>query len=667
MSPIPARGKLSAVEMTAKPIVLPMKASTREKISFLVALAAILVAGFGARLAGIEVLSLWVDEGFTWEVARQGPRAILVALATYDNHPPLHYLLLWAWMSLAGSSELALRFLSVACGIATVALVGWIGRRLFGPIAGLVAAAILALSPFHVWYSQEARSYALLALLASAAMATFILAVERGGRYRWAALAILDALALYTHYYAAFVLAAQGLTALALVVPSLTRRTKDDLAAGRAALLGFLAAAVGAAALFSPWLVALYMQYQRAPHDYAPPIGLISVARNIVTTFAVGEVAPSLGSALVLSLLAFATLGAFLAAVRPKAGPTGRALIILWLLAPIALPFLLATIVHLDLRVAGRMYYIVGLPAYCLLIGRGVAGLGELFVGGKLAAAHGTLLAALVSLALLIGSAVALDHQRATRDKEDFRGVAAYIADREWPGDVIVLNAEYTFRPFNYYYDGASVWHRAVVGDDARVDAALREQTAGASRAWLVLSHDNITDPQGKVRGWLRAHGLPVDESWLNGVGVVCYSLEAHPSFEPVTLGQTLDIGFGGVARLAGAEVPASVPAGGVARLVFAWQSVAPAGEDYHAVALLEDSAGQVRAQMDKIPVAGEYAPTAWKPGEYLVDRMRLDVPRDLPPGEYRLRLFLYATSSGKPLATTTGDDRPIIGTIAIQ
>jgi outer membrane biosynthesis protein TonB len=92
-----------------------------------------------------------------------------------DQHPPLYYALLHGWMRLVGDSEFAVRTLSALFGTLTVPVIYRLARRIAGKTAGLLAALILAVSPFHVRFAQEARMYTLLAL--EAALALYAVAI----------------------------------------------------------------------------------------------------------------------------------------------------------------------------------------------------------------------------------------------------------------------------------------------------------------------------------------------------------------------------------------------------------------------------------------------------------------------------------------------------------
>jgi len=129
---------------------------------------------------------------------------------TSESTPPLYYVLAWAWSHLFGVHEFGLRSLSALFGTATVPVAYLAGRELAGRRTGVAVAAIVAVNPLLVWYSQDARAYALLVLLSTAAL-LFFLRARRTGAARdlgwWAA---FSALALATHYFAVFPLAIEA-------------------------------------------------------------------------------------------------------------------------------------------------------------------------------------------------------------------------------------------------------------------------------------------------------------------------------------------------------------------------------------------------------------------------------------------------------------------------
>jgi len=202
------------------------------------ALALVCAAGAALRFATLDLQSLWYDEAVTAQLMRSDLPGLLAAIADSESSPPLYYLLAWLWTHLSGTGEVGLRSLSALLGTATIAVVWALGRRLGGDRAATIAALLVAVNPLLVWFSQEARAYALLALLAALSALLWLRALQRPGAGRAAAWALVAAMALATHYYAVFLVVPQALW-LVLRVPA---------ARVRAAALVPLAAALAALA-----------------------------------------------------------------------------------------------------------------------------------------------------------------------------------------------------------------------------------------------------------------------------------------------------------------------------------------------------------------------------------------------------------------------------------
>ena len=118
---------------------------------------------FALRVYRLGDQNVWWDEGLAvWAVRHSFVETTLWTAG--DVHPPLYFWLLWPWVRLAGESEFAARYLTVMVAMLTVAAMAPLGRRLGGRTVGVAALWLLALSRFHVWWSQEMRMYALAAL-----------------------------------------------------------------------------------------------------------------------------------------------------------------------------------------------------------------------------------------------------------------------------------------------------------------------------------------------------------------------------------------------------------------------------------------------------------------------------------------------------------------------
>ena len=138
--------------------------------------ALIFAAALALRVWHITAECPWYDEIITLRYLNAPSLADFLASVRLENGavPPLYLALEYGWARLAVPSETSLRLLSVAFGELTVVMTYLMGRRLFGHVAGCVAAAGLAVNASHVVYSQEIRMYALTTLLAAISAYTFL-------------------------------------------------------------------------------------------------------------------------------------------------------------------------------------------------------------------------------------------------------------------------------------------------------------------------------------------------------------------------------------------------------------------------------------------------------------------------------------------------------------
>jgi len=159
--------------------------------------------------------ALWLDEALSVNIAGLPLSEMRTALEQ-DGHPPLYYAILHFWIELFGTGDAAVRSLSAVFGLATVVVVWFLGRRRGGPVMGWILVAIVAVSPFAVRYSNEARMYSLVMLLV--ALGWFVLddIVVRGRATigRFIGLALVTAALLYTHNWAYHLLATVGVVVL---------------------------------------------------------------------------------------------------------------------------------------------------------------------------------------------------------------------------------------------------------------------------------------------------------------------------------------------------------------------------------------------------------------------------------------------------------------------
>jgi mannosyltransferase len=181
----------------------------------------VLIVVFGAalRIYQIDRESLWLDEAFSYWMARSTPSDILIASATSETNPPLYFLALHYWIKVFGESDKAIRLLSATFGALAIPVVYRIGQLLFNERLGLLAALFLSVSGFHIQYSQEARAYSLYFFVAALSVYFSTLFYKRRTLSRSIGYIITTALLLYSHDTGLFTFAAVVCFYLVLAKP----------------------------------------------------------------------------------------------------------------------------------------------------------------------------------------------------------------------------------------------------------------------------------------------------------------------------------------------------------------------------------------------------------------------------------------------------------------
>lgn len=211
----------------------------------------VLLIAAALRIGTLRHEAVEGDELFSRRVATLPPLEGVTAVKEDLVHPPLYYLLLRAWIMVWGADATGIRSLSIAFGIASIALLGAFGRRsptLRTP--ALLAASMVAVNDTHIFYSQQARSYSLYTFLI-ALLLYWLLFLENNHTKRWFWIlgTLLMTTVLYTHYVGALFIAC---TVAAIQLSDVPRRIK--CAAALAAALSFV--------LFLPWVASVLGVYR---------------------------------------------------------------------------------------------------------------------------------------------------------------------------------------------------------------------------------------------------------------------------------------------------------------------------------------------------------------------------------------------------------------------
>jgi mannosyltransferase len=370
----------------------------RDGRGYLYAVAALTAFAALIRFSTLDVQSFWLDEGLTVHEVRMGFGDMLNQIRAHEATPPLYFVVAWLWAKVFGSGEVGLRSLSALLGTATVPVACLAGASLVSRRAGVMTAALVCVQPLLVWYSQEARAYALLVLLAALSFLFFVRALRHPGRLDLVLWALVSALALATHYFAVFLILPEAIWLL-LAAP---RR--------RAAAVATAGVAATASALV-PLLLT-----QRGNTDTATwGVDQLHRLGGFPKQFLLGESGPRIDNPVVVgALVGLTVLGLWLLVARGKGRPRrGGLTAIAVCTTTIGMPLVLA-IGGID-YFSARYVSIAVLP---LAIG--------LAAGFSAARAGPVAAAALCLLSLGVLLVVPLDRDL---QRDDWRGAAAALRE----------------------------------------------------------------------------------------------------------------------------------------------------------------------------------------------------------------------------------------------
>lgn len=485
-------------------------------------LPAIVALGGFLRFYQIGGKGLWLDEAFSIWMGRQPVGEMLGWLVNIDQHPPLYYTLLHFWMILGDSAATA-RSLSALFGAFTIPVIYLLGRRLSDgdEKTGLLAALILALSPFHVRFAQEARMYTLLALNASLALyalmrlltdsrsATALLGrqltnlwrVWRGGRsagcrrplptvetdLAWLSYIVFTTATLLSHNTAIFFPIAANILVLSLIL------IRSRLAASNL-LRNWLVAQAGVLLLWIPWLIPFVVQSTSVYREFWIPAPTWPIVAGTVGAF-LSDFLPRQARWLEVVWGLYAVL-ALLGLIRLRRRPARLVLLLVIFLTPFVGEWLvsLRRPIFYD-----RTLIWASIPLYLLL----AAGIRQLRYWPYV-------LIALLMIATVNG--LSLREYYVHFEKEQWDDAAAFVAGRVEPDDLILFNATWVQIPFDFYFrlHNCPVAEHGVPVDlfergilEPKMAASdlprLRSLTRGHRRVWLVYSHDWYTDPDSLI------------------------------------------------------------------------------------------------------------------------------------------------------------------------
>lgn len=521
----------------------------RSRLYYRIAASLLALTAFTMRAVSLDAQSLWRDEVDALRFATAPWPEMLASFVRPGWNGPLYFLLLRGWATLAGTSEYALRFLSLAFGVLGVPLAHVLGRRLFNRPAALLAALLAATSPYLAWYGQEVKMYTLVVALAVLAIYSLHRTVEDGRARWWAALTVATTLAFYLH-----ILAALFVPVLVLLYfawwPQRRRHWRGALIVLACLTLPYLPLA--------RWQVPLLFQARETGFGHYSLGEMAQILLNGWSTGITGW-GRFWVAALMAGLAVWGVVGPLSLSLSPACGEAGRRAgkrigsLLIWLLFPL----LAVWFVSLWQPLFTDRYLIWSAPAFYLLIALGLATLWRLGWGRWVALG--------LLIVVLISNGVNL-YQQATRPiKSDFRAAAAYVAnyrplappptvvphsltidgfhcylplvmaDFSAFDGLIIFQIPYARYSFDYYFpirgypwtEGPYTNWRAPDGSYlvSEADVAWRMQavTAGYNVVWLVATETAMWDERGLVKAWLDANMQPEAEAHFAYVEVYRY------------------------------------------------------------------------------------------------------------------------------------------------
>lgn len=604
----------------------------------------LLVLGCALRFHRLGEQSLWYDEGVAYNHALRSLPELIPHLQR-NVHVPAYFTLLGLWEDVAGASEFALRSLSAFFSLISVALTYALGARLFHPVAGLTAAAFVALNSFSIYYAGEARMYAMLTAIAAGSMLLFVVLLDAlcrqvPGRSRTQAiiaLGLINALGLYTHVVFALVL----LTQIALAIMWFgwswlsERQAAGSAAVSGRTLIACLYANALSLLLFSPWIPTAAGQVLAQP-NIAAPVALDRLLPAIQGHLAFGSTFELTMGSMGFVVFFFLLFG-LLAPDRRGRALWHMLLPVFWVLISVG--------VYLSMNL-GLRYLRFLLPAQlavALWMGRGVWILATRRTSDRHTALRllPRLAAALAALSLLLAqfNGLPILYHHADFQRDDIRGLVRHIEGELREGDALIVSAAGFAEVLHYYYRAAApVYGLPITADAESTRAQVREIIAASDRMHVIFYGAREQDPEGIVEAALNRYAFEISDDWVGDLRYAQY-------VSPADFGQAraLDARFGNHILLASAALSAEAALpGDVLQIQLAWITDVAIETRYKVFVQLLDAGGFLAAQRDSEPGGGLAKTINWQPGAPVLDNHALALPRDLPPGDYTLIAGLY-------------------------
>ena len=468
-----------------------------------------IVVVFGAvlRLHTIGFDSFWLDEAITmYFIHTMTFQQLITELPKVQPHLPLYYLLLKAWVSVTGTEEGTVRVLSAVFSIASIPVLYALGKRLYGFQEGAIAALLLTVSPFQIYYAQEARMYSLLAFLTVASYYCFLRYLASKKNTELALYVSSTFFLAYTHVFGFFIIASQGLYLLWIE----WTKTEDWRVYLREIGRVYIPVGVGAAPAVGMIAVKVFIPHSygsgnQVRHIPAPPNwhDIISA----YTHFTVRHSHPPMSIAVQVGLLVGIAGVLFVPSYllsRQKSLFTWN-----WLLAPTLISIILSYLVQ-------PIFF----PKY--LIGCSIA-LFLIFARGVTLIPRPNIQTILL-IVVLFNSVALNSYQFTHHQKREFESAAQFVQRGYSPQDLIIVDKRKVTSPFGYYFDRNGM---PTVGDiTGPLRPTIRKKVKHIDTVWVVFSSSRHLHRRKVLHTLRRTHNRAAIKHFA---GITAYQFIEEP------------------------------------------------------------------------------------------------------------------------------------------
>ncbi|HEY5547986.1 MAG TPA: glycosyltransferase family 39 protein [Coriobacteriia bacterium] len=517
------------------------------------------VVGFGLRMATINTRGLWLDEGATIEQTTSSVWDTIQSVVG-GTHPPLFHILMNFWIGAFGTGEVAVKSFALVFGVAAIPVAYWAGARLWDRRTGLVAAALLTFSPYHIWYSQEARMYSMLMFFGLLSVAFFALAVDRNDSRSWVGYTIASLLGAFTHYFFLFLIV--GEVAYFLVVEVFIRGSGQRRGGQRTASLRRPWRIFADMPGLGPWLASNTVLVTTVTAWLYWAVWLPSHGANspLIKSITAGSGGLGYGQVAASFAIRFNDVGQMLVEMIAGFHPawTMYALVAMWPLL-ISLAMVLVDVVGPMKRVtAVAVFSCIGFPLIWALgqwqgqvlasrYAMALAAPALLLIARVLAASNKRLGKALISLVVVLSLVAWADQSFDPNNtmRYDNRAAIEFVAEQYRPGDVIIYEPFYMDVLTDYYLPKTiPAFAFPLYGENAglrngkvQLGQDLDRVARQSDRVYLILSFQNIAQLRGDAYNttmWFLRNGFTTTQDvQLSQVQVLRFDRTPVPTSTP--------------------------------------------------------------------------------------------------------------------------------------